>query len=1207
MNITSLKSKFGILSFVFFSIFIIFSESYALECIYAKDSGNLLSVIVPANPDLAVSNGYTNESGSQVATWTDSKVYTNGDPFYFEIEGMWSPWSATYDLVGGDSLENQQEYAGLQQKKSNAIFCSIDTKNKDIEVFDKGVNHKDTEFDYISSILKDVNGNGNGDYEKIYYKEEDLRTCWLTAGEGLYIGFFGPTGLDSPDLATHLKLAEIKCDDKFKKDLNDDGVFTFNECIYKNICSKKTCTEEEKKDSTNMAYYTPGSARCDPDFYHKNKHSNEFPKLPTFETIGINDCYQDVVVLDDNKDKKTIRLDKTLFIFDANYLYKNVNKDVVGKDERIKFIIYDNYYSDNVGQYKINIYSGFTDYTDKGLIEKIVRDLEDVFIGYRNEQGMFENGILKTMYDYLVTDSNFNFIARMMVILYMAFLGLSFALGSLEYNRKELMKILLKLTFVLAFTTSRSWQLYDRYIIKFFYDGFMSIVVVIGNLSSKLLGSENIVVRVNSASMASTFYFIDNIILTLFSKATTTKILGLFFGVWYGFIVIPIIYFLILRYIYSLVNAIFPYIVMFIQVIFGLFFGPIFIVFSLFKTTEPLFKAWLTFLGGRFANMIFLFTVIYMFWMIIKQEFDSLLFFNSCKVPLWQAIFTDSGTSSDTIKAVTNFFSFGIEVWKANWNNLAPARTTPGFFSVCFSLIFIYFLIYLFDNVIKKLPTIVDSIFAVDGSDKGAGLKPSDGTSKFGGKLGGLFDNLNKSIKIKGAGITKFIGAKAIEYGKEFNSGVLQPVRKKTFGKTANKVKGHLAKPFDRLFIRSAQNIGDFENHKMLNFVAMLSSNVGDFGGVLLKILSDANNEMLTKEESLEKLDNAFKDFFDKKNKHGAFDEDGRKNQLIEFHKKMFDLIGSDSYDVQMRDFSSKIDEFSRGLNEKELLEKRKYYEERKEFAEATDTDYIAVARYDVILKRINYEIAKKSLKEEDGIDKYLEASKKLDASIKELREFRIKNDKDELLKTLNDRYRGCLEDRDQTKIDEFKQFIHENRYDIDVLSQDAKVKKEFYLDRATSLLSLAKDLKEKEDSEEILKQLKSINREESQDTSTDILILTSKDIENLESRLGKIEEVLDGISGESQSGEIVQEIVGSFIPRGGLVALESGIVIYDPGLSVNSEGGLLTPQGLGSSAESEQMPEDKKAQIEAFNEKIRAINEKMAKIINFNEKQNNN
>lgn len=1200
MNIASLKSSFSILSFVFFSIFSIFSKSYATECIYARDSGNLLSVIVPANPDLAVSNGYTNESGAQVAAWTDSKVFTNGDPFYFEIEGMWSPWTATYDLIGGDSVKNQQEYAGLQQKKSNAIFCSIDTKNENIEVFDEGVNHKDTEFDYISSVLKDVNSKGNGDYQKIYHPEEVQKTCWLTAGEGLYIGFFGPTGLESPDLATHLKLAEIKCDDNFKKDLNNDGVFTVNECIYKNICSKKTCTEEEEKDSTNMAYYTPDSARCDSDFYHKNKYSSYFPKGLNRTTLGINDCYQDVML----SDNKRIKLDKTLFIFDTGYLYKNTNKDIVGRNERIKFIIYDSYYSDNVGQYKINMYNGFTDYTDKGLIEKIVKDLEDIFIGHRNEQGIFENGILKTMYDYLVTDSNFNFIARMAVILYMAFLGLSFAIGSLEYNTKELMKVLLKLTFVLAFTTSTSWQLYDHYIVKFFYDGFMSIIVVIGNLSSKLLKSENVIGTVNSATMASAFYFIDNIIITLFSKVTTAKIFGLFFGVWYGFIVIPLIYFLIFRYIYSLINAIFPYIVMFIQAIFALFFGPIFIVFSLFKTTEPLFKAWLTFLGGRFANMMFLFTVIYMFWMIIKQELDSLLFFNSCKMPLWDAIFTDSGTSSDTVKTAANFFSLGIDVWKANWDNLTPARTTPGFFSVCFSLIFIYFLIYLFDNVIRKVPTIVDSIFAVDGSDKGAGLKPSDGTSKFGGKIGGLFESLDNSIKVKvgrkDQGIIQFARGEAIKFGKKVNENVLQPIKRRTIDKATNKIKDHTARPLDRLAAWSAQHIG--ESRFLLtpaNLISALSPSVSEFRKTLIKqlpgIIQEIEMGRLTKEEALEKMDKMYSDFFDKNNKHGTFSESAKLLKAIDFHKRMSDTIENDDYNMQIRDLSPKMNEFSK-LSDKELLEKRKYYEGRKQFADATNTDPIAIARYNVILNRLDFEIKARELKEltksgadTDKINKVFtdlkQSSNNFNKSLEELQKLNPNGGSD-VLQRLKQHY-------ERHEYDEVRDLVKNN--DIRALSQDVKVKKEFDLDRVTTLLSLASSGKDLNDEEraKILQELEVIKKE-AQSLSNDPLVLTgTKDIEDFYNKLQEFDQAYKSLSDDNPLKEDAHEVV-QFLMQGGTVALvEADLKLPNEGGIDTVHGGMPSLQPIEEVANAEIKDEYQAQEIKDAIEKLKKIKEK--------------
>lgn len=723
MNASFSIFKLRFYNLLFLVLIVLFYPNLARgsECVYARDTGTIFRVVVPAKPDLTIDNKYNPMASSQRAAWLDTKLYTSGDPFYFEIEGMWSPWSATFDLIGGDK-DNRDSYAGLQTKPPNALFCGITTKNKGVEKF-----NVNGEFDYISSIM-DVSGTSHP-YSVMMRPHYIQNTCWLTAGEGLYIGFFGKNGDSLPSLATHLKTADILCDAKYLLDKNNDGVLTTNECIRSNRCYKgDSCTENDFADNTSMLYYTIGAVRCDSEFHQKT------PGLP-IGAIGINDCYQDITLA-----TGPFRVNKTLFIFDAGFLYKNPQKEKVRRNERIKFVIYDRYYSDNVGQYVINMYGGITDNSDKGLIEKIIGDLEKLFMGSRDESGILTGGYLTTFYNYLIVDSNFNFIVRVSLILYMTFLGFSFALGSLEYKTKELMNILLKLTFAIAFTTTTSWEIYDKYIIRFFYDGFSSIVSMLGNIS--LLISDDTATVSTGVSMASKFSFIDNIIISLFSNSITRKILGLFFGVWYGFIAIPIIYILIIYYIFQLINAIFPYVVMFIQVILGLFVGPIFIVFSLFKTTEFMFKGWLNFIGGRFANMMFLFFGIFVFWMIIQAQFNSLLFFNSCKVPLWQAM-----TGGDSANTAMKFFSLGISVWRANWDGLPAGYSTPSFFSFCLSLLFLYVLIYLFGIVMKKIPTIVDGIFAINDERAGGGLDRS-GESRLGAKIGGFFENVNKSLTV---------------------------------------------------------------------------------------------------------------------------------------------------------------------------------------------------------------------------------------------------------------------------------------------------------------------------------------------------------------------------------------------------------------------------------------------------------------------------
>lgn len=754
-----LRSRFySLLSLILFII--IFPHVVnASECVYARDTGTVFTVIVPANPELTVDNKYSNEGVSQRAAWTDTKLYTSGDSFYFEIEGMWTPWSATFDMIGGDD-KNSSSYTGLTTKPTNAFYCSLGTKNKDTDEI--GYNG---EFDYISSLM-DVKGTLNSSGEEVYPYIDTMKpayaqnTCWLTTGEGLYIGFFGTKGDKLPTLATHLKTADILCDEKYLLDKNNDGIITLNECNYSNRCyNGDTCTNNEKYENTNMAYYTVGAARCESEFYHATSG------LPD-GAIGINDCYQDVTY-----SSGTVREDKTLFIFDAGYLYKNIDLEKAGKNERIKFVIYDSYYTDNVGQYKIYMYSGVTDNSNKGLIEKILGDLETLFIGSRDENGVLSSGYLMTFYNYIVSDSGFAAVVRIALVVYMAFLGLSFALGSIEYTTKQLMNILLKLTFVIGFTTSTSWELYDRFVVRFFYDGFSSIISMLGNIS--MLISDDTATVTTGTSMASKFAFIDNMILSLFSDSVTKKIWGLFFGVWYGFIVIPIIYALIIYYIYQLINAVFPYIVMFIQAMLALFLGPIFIAFYLFQRTEFMFKAWLNFIGGRFASMMFLFLALFLFWAVIQEQFNTLLNFNSCKVPLLQAIFTNDSNNSSMISTAVSFFSLGISVWDANWNNIDSG--TPSFVNFCLSLLFLYIIIYLFGIVMKKIPTITDSMFTIGGEKAGAGLN-FKGESRF-GTIGGFFENVDKSITVGTGefkngkevrkGLFTYLGDKRREYVKE--------------------------------------------------------------------------------------------------------------------------------------------------------------------------------------------------------------------------------------------------------------------------------------------------------------------------------------------------------------------------------------------------------------------------------------------------------
>lgn len=678
------------------------------DYIGAEDIGqDIKKITISAKPEAILSTvGYSAESPSQMANWVDSEYYTNGDDggFFLEITGGWSPW-------GADTSDASK-------------MCITTTENK----YSDEIDTTNSEFDYINSSYK-ISKDYYGNYSTEAQPAESQKNCWLTGGTGLYIGFFGNSGYDEPDFATHLKAVDIACDNWV--DSNDDGIKTVNECIdayYKPYYSSYP-------DSSS---YIKGYAKCP---------LSSFTGDPNH--IKVNECYETI----DGKQYNRIR-----FVFEAKFLYKNRIKSMVRKNEKIKLTILDNYYSDNSGEYNLIFYRGVTTNKVEGILEKIIRAIEEAFsIGaikdnfktilhstnilninnfsiineayaenddtYSEEEEVYEKkvSIIKRFYLYIVKDSSFMQVIRIFIALYISFLGLRVAMGTSEYSVKELLILLLKLTFILGFTTETGWEFYNKYIVRFFLLGLMSITITIINIVNKLYlftnanGSLTYLRITDSGTLSQIFGGIDQIIKSLFSKSVTIKIFALFFGHWYGFLVVPIIYALIFYFMYQILNASFPIIIAYVQLIFGLMLGPVFICLYLFKTTEHMFKNWLSFLCARAANIIFVVLMLSTFASIIKEQFNALLNFSVRTTALYPLIFSNDEW----------FLSlFGIPIDR-NVKVYVPdlSGTHVGcfatFFTTIMHLILIFVLIFMFGKLAKMIPSIADSMIKIGDGDGG--------------------------------------------------------------------------------------------------------------------------------------------------------------------------------------------------------------------------------------------------------------------------------------------------------------------------------------------------------------------------------------------------------------------------------------------------------------------------------------------------------
>ena len=743
-----------LLVFNIYYINLAFSSSY----VSANDFGDLPTVVVKAKPDHVSSvSSYSPDIASESITWVDSGLYTDGDPtgFYFEISGGWNPWT--------DSVTDYNNLCYLETKET--IYPSSTGNNAFDIAVETGVN---SEFDYITSSYK-VSRN-NDTYVKEEQSTEVKRSCWLTGGMGLYIAFFGTSGFEEPDIATHMKAVDIACDYPYNTDKNGDGVLTVDECYLPGDNSRN-----------NQAYYRPyvsdqvvGGVRCE---------AASFLEDPTTRSdkVKVADCFDMI-----NGEK----IYKVKFTFQAKNLYKNKSGALVGANEKIKFGIYDKYYSDNHGEYKITLERGVSkDKTGGFLFEKIMKTIEEMFsisslekkyikdlkinisnilenntnillsslkisnfslindvyanaqnnTTLTNEEELYQKkvSLIKQFYKNIVYDGIFLQTIRTFIMLYICFLGLNLAMGGFQYSVKEFMNIVLKLSFILAFLSESGWDLYNEYIVTFFLKGLMSATTNIINIANKTYSPNAYIYIPEGTSLSSIFINIDSSLAFYFNRVIANKIWSLVFGVWCGIFLVVAIYLSIIFFFIKFVSSTFPIMIAYIELVLGLIIGPVFISFYLFKETQSIFMNWLAFLGARAANIFFTVFILSIFAETIKAQFVELLSFPIYYIeilPSWLKTFFKVVFHKDIswVVAVADF----------------SVAQKPGFEDMFILIGKVFALVQLFSLILNALPGIIDSIVDIKGG-KGGSMASTVGTGNFIDKLDAGYAQLTGTKKGK--------------------------------------------------------------------------------------------------------------------------------------------------------------------------------------------------------------------------------------------------------------------------------------------------------------------------------------------------------------------------------------------------------------------------------------------------------------------------
>lgn len=592
---------------------LIFLASFLASCdqgCVAADEFDGKSVTVESNPGaekiIGTYNGdydpvNNDVTGGQKVEWTQTGLRSNGEQFLIQVTGEWTPW------FGDETDSNQLDELPACNfcTKKNGVDNCICRRDQ--------VSEPEIGSDGYTPVVANCSGIDQDDPAKctcttsfgvataytayhipLNYEDKEgnvkpaneQEPCKYTGGVGLYIGLFGRSGNVTPVRIYHLFTEEAICD----IGLDSDG----------------KCLDEDGKDVTKYLFRSANDT---------------------------------IFVKDDNQGTGNASDDDS---YGAGAIMHAPN-------EAVKMIIYDSYYLDNTGSYNVTFFNGVGSTKGSGLLEFLVSLIEDTVMGEQScasdpntgeKNCVREGGVIEFMYKAIVMDSDFIRALHVILALYISFYGIATLIGVAEINKKELTSRIIKIGLVILFTTASSWTLYNEIIVKFFVDSMNYVIGMFMDLSDSNLDSQTSSIlisqidRATDTSNSTRFSFIDLTITKLLSSATAKKIFGLFFESLFGLLYIFVIYFLIAAFIYVMLLAATFYVVNLMKMVVVLSLGPVFMCFSLFSQTNPIFKRWISYLGSRSLEIVIMFIILYNFVVLIDQKFVALLYYETC-YELW--------------------------------------------------------------------------------------------------------------------------------------------------------------------------------------------------------------------------------------------------------------------------------------------------------------------------------------------------------------------------------------------------------------------------------------------------------------------------------------------------------------------------------------------------------------------------------------------
>lgn len=241
-------------------------------------------------------------------------------------------------------------------------------------------------------------------------------------------------------------------------------------------------------------------------------------------------------------------------------------------------------------------------------------------------------GTVQYLFTHFVTDTTFMTMIRSLLVFYIAYTGLSYALGIAQITQKDGLKRIFAISMVLILLSPNSWTFFGTYLFRLFVDGGVELMANMVNYKDYNISSTRQAEVFQTPDKV--FEIFDAPIRIIFSQTTWFKLLALAVSTLLGWAFVLAVLIAGILYTIAIIQAMLIYTVSLIIMGFLLLLAPIFISFVLFEYTRKLFMAWLEQLITVTLQPVFMIAAIGMFTTLLILGLKVALSFSVCEACL---------------------------------------------------------------------------------------------------------------------------------------------------------------------------------------------------------------------------------------------------------------------------------------------------------------------------------------------------------------------------------------------------------------------------------------------------------------------------------------------------------------------------------------------------------------------------------------------